>query len=505
MTFNAQLEKFKRRQQVRQNQKDNGLPEQLTDVDELYLPPTNEIKFKDFVVSTDSGAHSLYKEHFVQGDKITAQARINADYSYVKTKEFKKFLDNYIAHCHEYKDLYRFYVTLDIINNPEESWKITEYMESCDLNPMPVFHNGEEIHWLERMVEKYPYIGISGLGQDIVKARFKPFGDSCFKVICDKHGKPKCKVHGFALGTPEIIKMYPWFSADQSTWTYMARVGSLLVPKPLMRGAELTGYDYLNLYKVIPVTNRRDVEKMHINNLNPLMLQFVMLYLEQNNINLDAVRESYHWRDVANIRLFNNIQIAAKAWYKEAFDYEQGGNVYFAGTASGAGTNRSRLIKLLHDVEIETINWLVTPVYPAHAENIRVLTQAWKAGERWHDHWNEQQASRTRKSSIYVKKKPIERKVLLLQRKPLPIARKPLIIKKPPIHLEATVTFHINQMYTASDEVQSLKQILTALELQCKEQRLPFALDMEPEVKIKLQLDKEVVTSIPTPTKGFFS
>lgn len=46
MTFNAQLEKFKRRQQVRQLHKDKGLPEQLTDVDELYQPPVNDIHFR---------------------------------------------------------------------------------------------------------------------------------------------------------------------------------------------------------------------------------------------------------------------------------------------------------------------------------------------------------------------------------------------------------------------------------------------------------------------------
>lgn len=503
MTFNAQLEKFKRRQAVVKNQKFKGLPEQLTDVEELYLPPTDEIEFKDFVVATDSGAHSLYKEHFVVGDKITAQARINADYSYVKTKEFKKFLDNYIAHCHEFKDLYKFYVTLDIINNPEESWRITEYMESCGLLPMPVFHNGEDIHWLERMVEKYPYIGISGLGQDIVKARFKPFGDSCFKIICDKHGKPKCKVHGFAMGAPEIIKMYPWYSADQSTWTYMSRVGSLLVPKPITKGIELLGYDYLNLYKVIPVTNRRDVERTHINNLSETMLFYVMNYLNENNIELEAVRESYHWRDVANIRLFNNIQIAAKASYKEQFDYEEGGNIFFAGTAAGAGTNRSRLIKLLHDVKIDTMNWLVTPIYPQHAENVRVLAQARLDNQRWHDHWDEKQAGRTRKSTVYVKKPTGEPK----------LQRKEIKVNRPPVELEMTVTFTVKQKLDINSYgLAPLSRIAHAITQEVAKTRLDIASKVEPKVSVVLRTPTEQVqadntTQLPTNTKtnyGFF-
>jgi len=503
MTFNAQLEKYKRREIVRLKQKHKTLPEQLTDVEELYLPPENEIIFKDFVVSTDSGAHSLYKEHFVVGDKITAQARLNADYSYVKTKEFKKFLDNYVEHCLEYKDLYKFYVTLDIINNPEESWRITEYMESCGLLPMPVFHNGEDIHWLEKMVERYPYIGISGLGQDIVKARFKPFGDSCFKVICDKHGKPKCKVHGFAMGAPEIIKMYPWYSADQSTWTYMSRVGSLLVPKPIMKGSELVGYDYLNMYKVIPVTGRRDVEKTHIDNLHGLMLHFVLNYLEQNEIELDAVRESYHWRDVANIRMFNNIQIHAKAWYAEQFDYTEGGNIYFAGTPAGAGTNRSRIIKLLHDVKIDTMNWLVTPIYPQHAENIRTLAQARLSDVSWHTHWNETQASRTRKSTVYVKKPTDQPK----------LERKQLKVNRPPAEIEVSVTFTFKQKVDTNQYgISPYTQIAHSIIQELNKERLKFSPQHEPHVELILRAENQQVqanttTMQPTlqkDTYGFF-
>jgi len=505
MTFNVQHEKRRRKEQLVEKIKIEGLDKELTDVDELYARPTEEIQFDEFSVSTDSGAHSIYKEFFVVGDKISAQARLKADYSYVKTKEFKKFLDEYIEHCLQYKELYNFYVTLDIINNPEESWNITEYMESCGLNPIPVFHNGEDIHWLERMVEKYPYIGISGLGQDITKAKFKPFGDSCFKVICDKYGKPKCKVHGFALGAPEIIKMYPWYSVDQSTWTYMSRVGSLLVPKPIHKGKELLNYDFLSLYKVIPVTNRRDVESHHINNLTELMKYFVLLYLEQNNIDLEAVRESYHWRDVANIRLFNNIEKAAKNWYKEQFDYEEGGNVYFAGTAAGAGTNRSRLIKLMHDVKIKRMKWLVSPVYQQHADNVRALVQARNNGIDWRTLWDKTSASKVRKSNcLVIEKKPMKE-------------RKVINVKRNPIELDFTLTFKIKKVVDGSYyHAMSLSKI-ASLELKNTLENAESVIQgITPDVELSLKSGNEHVKTSntlaqikPRPTKkietyGFF-
>jgi len=440
MIFNAQNEKYHRKVALHKKYKEEGWSGDLTDVDELYAPPIDEINFDEFVISTDSGAHSIYKEFFVQGDKITAQARASADYSYIHTKEFKSFLDNYIEYLHKYKHLYEFYVTLDIINNPEESWRITEYIESCGLNPMPVFHNGEHIKWLERMVEKYDYIGISGLGQDLVKANFKEYGDSCFKVICDQQGVPKCKVHGFAVGAPEIIGMYPWYSTDQSTWTYMARVGSLLVPKPLHKGKTLTGFDYLANYKVIPVTPRRDVESMHISNLHGLTQHFVDEYLEQNAIDKDAITNSYHWRDVANIRLFRKIESAAKARYAERFDYGQGGNIYYAGTPSGAGSNKDRLIKLMHDIKVKNFRWLTTPVYQKHATNVRELAEARNEGLDWRSIWNETSASKSRKAVFLGTKAKEEAKIV--QEKPK-IERKTFAIKKPKEFAEVSVNLRL--------------------------------------------------------------
>ena len=139
----------------------------------------------------------------------------------------------------------------------------SEYIESYGLNPLPVFHNGEDISWFKRMIEKYEYIGISGLGQDITKTKFKHFGDACFKLICDSNGTPRNKIHGFAMGTPEILAQYPWYSADQSTWTYMSRVGTLLVPRPIIKNKQIVGFDYTTKYYGLPITTRRRFEKRH--------------------------------------------------------------------------------------------------------------------------------------------------------------------------------------------------------------------------------------------------
>lgn len=354
----------------------------------LYAPIPKPFTMPGFQISTDSGAHTLYKMFFVQG-AATEYARQNADYSYLRTKEFKQFLDTYIQNILTHKDSYTFYVTLDIINNPEESWKITKYIESYGLKPVPVFHNGEDIYWLKKMLDEYDYIGISGLGQDITKTKFKAFGDACFKEICDRHGVPQAKIHGFAMGTPELLSQYPWYSADQSTWTYMSRVGSLLVPKPIIKNKEIKGFDYLSRYLVLPVTNRRRFENNHLDNLqNGERLAWLRFFIEQEGFTLEEAQEFYHIRDTINIRLFHNIQTHIKKLYYRKYGYERGGNILFAGTPSGASSNIGRLCRLMYEIKLAGMHWLGTPVYPKHLSNCIALHTSAQKQEDFRVHWN---------------------------------------------------------------------------------------------------------------------
>lgn len=389
-----------------------------TDHKDLYAPIPIPFTMSNFQVSTDSGAHTLYKKFFVQG-AATQYARMNADYSWLDTAEFKKFLDDYIQHLLIHKDLYTFYVTLDIINNPQKSWEITKYIESFGLSPIPVFHNGEDISWLHKMLDEYPYFGISGLGQDITKPRFRAFGDACFSAICDSHGKPRAKVHGFAMGTPEILSLYPWYSADQSTWTYMSRVGSLLVPRPKISHGKMAGFDYLSSYKVFPVTHRRRFEGHHVNHLQGgEILKWLMAFLEQEGYTLEEAKEFYHVRDVLNIRLFYNIQCAMKALYDDKYDFAEGGNILYAGTPAGASSNIGRLCRLLYDIKIPKMHWLGTPVYNKHLENCLAYKKSALAGEDFRVHWDEQK--------IFSKKRP----PVLTDQKPK-LARKSITLPKP--------------------------------------------------------------------------
>lgn len=453
--FDPTIEKLKETEQL-QRDKAAGLVQRTVDYPSLYEPLPEPFIMPGFELSTDSGAHTLYKSKFVQGEQATEYARMTADYSYLDTKKFKEFLDNYIQHLLENKHLYTFYVTLDIINNPQKSWEITKYIESYGLTPIPVFHNGEDISWLHKMLDEYPYFGISGLGQDITKQKFKAFGDQCFNAICDRHGTPRAKVHGFAMGTPEILRQYPWYSADSSTWTYMSRVGSLLVPKPIFHHGKISGFDYLAKYKVLPVTNRRRFEPRHVNHvISDLVQQWFQTFLEPEGFTMEEAQEFYHVRDILNIRLFSRIQTAAKEFYKNCWDYGQGGNILFAGTPAGASSNLSRLCRLLYDTKISNMHWLGSPVYRKVLNNCLAIKQATLNGTDYRTLWSAEDAQLKVDTTISHPKivpRPIKKK----------IERKPLV--KPPRLYKITVEISVPITTTEREKAhQQVVQELTQL------------------------------------------
>jgi hypothetical protein len=59
-------------------------------------------------------------------------------------------------------------------------------------------------------------------------------------------GYPKLKVHGLGLVSTPLLKKFPWYSVDTSSWVESARRGGIYVPK--LRNDT---YDYLNGYRVV--------------------------------------------------------------------------------------------------------------------------------------------------------------------------------------------------------------------------------------------------------------
>tara|TARA_R100001594_G_scaffold150647_1_gene213060 strand:+ start:5816 stop:6556 length:741 start_codon:yes stop_codon:yes gene_type:complete len=139
----------------------------------------------------DSGAYSAYTRN------------INID------------IDKYINFI--LKNKLKQFASLDVIGNPKASYKNYLYMKNKKIkNQIPSFHYGEDLKYLIRYLEENSYIAIGGLvplKND--KTKMHNFLNNCFNVICKFRD---VKIHGYGVNNWEILKKYPFYSVDATSW-----------------------------------------------------------------------------------------------------------------------------------------------------------------------------------------------------------------------------------------------------------------------------------------------
>lgn len=124
----------------------------------------------------------------------------------------------------------------DITDAPRLSWDNYLYMRARLKEPdklVPIFHQGEDFRWLHNMLEykdsnnkPIPYIGISpavdvpGLIEWLSK---------CFKIVSNS-SNPNVKTHAFGMTQLSVLEMFPYTSADSTSWKLSAAMGSIFTP-----------------------------------------------------------------------------------------------------------------------------------------------------------------------------------------------------------------------------------------------------------------------------------
>jgi hypothetical protein len=203
-------------------------------------------------------------------------------------------LVEYISYIKKHEHLLENYVNLDVI--PGSPGKIPskaevdkaarashenlKKMHAAGLSPIPVFHFGEDIKWLELLLsEKEPYIGLGGL-VGIPQPLQIQWLDQVFTRITDKDGWPIVKTHGFGVASFEILKMYPWFTCDATSWALTAAYGSIYVP--VFKGDE-PDYSQPPAKFTVSLVERKGAETPsdHYTRFGPIVKQRVERYLKE--------------------------------------------------------------------------------------------------------------------------------------------------------------------------------------------------------------------------------
>ena len=95
------------------------------------------------------------------------------------------------------------------------------------IRPIHVFHQGENLKWLDRMIEKTDYIGISPANDMAILSR-RNWIESVFDYLYKNN--IDIKTHGFAVHSREILINYPWTSCDAASWRLSAGMGNIYFP-----------------------------------------------------------------------------------------------------------------------------------------------------------------------------------------------------------------------------------------------------------------------------------
>lgn len=174
----------------------------------------------------DSGAHSLYSLHVMNVNH-------KFGYDWYESKEFYAYCDQYAAFVKKYAKGVDYYANVDVIFNPELTWKAQKYLEDKHgLNPVPVVHHGTALSWLDRYLRAgYKFVGIGGLGQEATADDYRKWADGVFSRLCSGADRLPCvRTHGFAMTSFSLMRRHPWWSVDSASWAKNAGFGNIFVP-----------------------------------------------------------------------------------------------------------------------------------------------------------------------------------------------------------------------------------------------------------------------------------
>ncbi len=219
----------------------------------------------------------------------------------------------------------------------KEGFKNSNILRDMGVNAMPVFHMGERMYWLEKMVDEgFDYIGISPANDRTTKQK-RVWLDEVFGLLCGKGGFPAVKTHGFGVTALPLLARYPWYSADSVTWMLVGGYGNILVPSYDKHGEP----DYTQPPIVLGVSTRStetaadNKSQPHYMMLNKELKVLIDNYLDKGGFTIEDLGTDYGLRQQVCARFF---KLAAQTYKRKPFENPSPG--LFGSRDLGYGTSK---------------------------------------------------------------------------------------------------------------------------------------------------------------------
>lgn len=129
------------------------------------------------------------------------------------------------------QDIIKMASVLDAIGDPVGTFNNQNTLEKLGAEVLPCFHYGEPLDLCEYYVRNYEYITIGGM-VPIPNNKLEIWLDEVWdRVLTDKDGYSRIKIHGFGLTARKLMAKYPWYSVDSSSWVQVAANGGIVIPE----------------------------------------------------------------------------------------------------------------------------------------------------------------------------------------------------------------------------------------------------------------------------------
>jgi hypothetical protein len=180
---------------------------------------------------------------------------------------------------------------LDVIGDAEGTRKNQEQLDAMGVKTIPCFHCGEPWEYLEHYAANYDFIALGGLMKAGDTNQLRAWLDQAWTKLVDSDGYAKLKVHGFGLTIMSLVRRYPWFSVDSTSWVKKSRFGQIIL--------DLDGYHYvLTLSKDSPCAKKEDA---HLDTLPSIVKERMIGQIEAKGFTIEELQVESAKRDLWNM------------------------------------------------------------------------------------------------------------------------------------------------------------------------------------------------------------
>ena len=239
-------------------------------------------EYQKFLQESKIAPVGCVKSHFLDSGSFSlwglarkwAKETGKPEWDYYDTEDFWCYMRRYVAFVKKYPDAIDYYANVDVIPNPQLSYRNQKWLEKRGLNPVPIVHlkDSNSLKWFKRYIaEGYDFIGLGGMAAESTSEQRRNWLDACFNIACDTPSRCPCvKLHGFGIVQHGLLTRYPWYSVDSAGWTKKAAYGFILVP--LRKGGK---WLFDKPPKVVAVAMEDRTRSGHYARMGPMHKQWI--------------------------------------------------------------------------------------------------------------------------------------------------------------------------------------------------------------------------------------